>query len=120
MRPFLPFATLLGAVFLLGCQDLGPTTPEAQPTVLMEASIVPATAFGSGTVVSINAAEKHGAIRRENDGSNNLYQFNIPRDLGGPTIPDVGDFVVFAIDPENSRHATNIFVPCIPPDCGGG
>ena len=30
MRPFLPFATLLSAAFLLGCQDLGsgPVVPE--------------------------------------------------------------------------------------------
>ncbi len=113
MRSFLPFATLLGAVFFLGCQ--GPTASEAQPTALIEASIVPAAISASGIVVSINQPEKHGVIERTDDGSNTLYQFNIPRDLvtGGAT-PKVGDFVPFVIDPENSRHATFVGVLACP------
>ena len=37
MRPFIPFATLLSAVFFLGCQEQGPTAPEAQPPVFAKA-----------------------------------------------------------------------------------
>ncbi len=91
MRPFLPFATLLGAVWLLGCQDLAPTAPEAQPTVAL--SIVPVAISAVGTVVSLNRAEKHGVIERDDDGT--LYQFNIPGDLGGVTTPAVGNPVFF-------------------------
>ena len=39
------------------------------------------TATGTGTIVSINPARKHGVIQRTDDGSNNLYQFSIPRDV---------------------------------------
>ena len=110
MRSFLPFATL-GAVFFLGCQGL--TAPEAQPTVAF--SVAPAAISASGTVVSLNRAEKHGVIERDDVGT--LYQFNIPGDLGGVTTPAVGNPVLFTIDPEVSRHATNVFVRCTPPAC---
>ena len=73
-----------------------------------------------GIVVSINKAEKHGTIERTDDGSNNLYQFRIPADLvTGPIHVDVGHIVSFTIDPENSRHATNVVPGPCPPDCTG-
>ena len=103
MRRFLPFAALLGVVFVLGCQDLGtgPAGPEGQPTVAV--STVAKLINRRGIIVSINRAEKHGAIQRTDDGLNTLYQFNVPSNLQG--IIEVGDPVLFTIDPENSRHA---------------
>ena len=109
MRSFLPLAALLGVAFVLGCQDQSVTAPETQSTVALS------IAFANGTVVSINAPEKHGVIERT-DGT--LYQFNIPRDLEqNSATPEVGRSVTFTIDPENSRHATNVRGGCIEPDC---
>ena len=106
---------LLSAAFLLGCQDMGPTTPEAQPIVLMEAA-APVAVSAVGTVISVNRAEKHGALERTDDGSLTVYQFNIPSVFQG--FIQVGRVVPFTIDPENSRHAI-LTSGCIPPDCGG-
>ena len=100
MRPFLPFATLLGAVFLLGCQGL--TAPEAQPIVLMEVA-APVAIRASGIIVSINRPETHGVIARTDDGSNTLYQFNIPSTRRGKGIIVVGKVASFTIDPGKSR-----------------
>ena len=72
MRQFLPFAALLGVALVLGCQDLGPTATEAQHTFALLA------VSAEGIVVSINGPETHGVIARTDDGSNTLYQFNIP------------------------------------------
>ena len=84
--------------------------------VMGMSTIMPVMAVSaSGVIVSINPSEKHGVIER-NDGSGTLYQFNILRDTTGTV--QVGDIVVFTVDPENSRHATNVGV-CNPPDCGG-
>ena len=75
--------------------------------VMMMSSILPAMALqATGVVVSINPAEKHGVIERTDDGSGTLYQFNIPRDTVGTVL--LGDDVTFTVDPENSRHATNV------------
>jgi len=72
----------------------------------------------SGTIISINPADKHGVIMRTDDGSNNQYQFTIPRDLTSSGYnPTIGDQVGFDTDPENTRHATNVF--CITP-CDSG
>jgi len=84
--------------------------------VLGISAIAPVIAVSaSGIVVSINPSDRHGVIERTDDGLGNLYQFNIPRD----TIDDVlvGSPVDFTIDPENSRHATNVSCPigCVPP-----
>ena len=60
-------------------------------------------------------------IERTDDGSGTLYQFSIPRDLAVPSnIPNVGDVLFFTVDPENSRHATNVggCNPNVPPGCG--
>ncbi len=114
MRSFLPSVALVSAAFLLGCQEHGITAPEAQPTVLMEVA-APVAVSASGTIVSLNRAEKHGVIERDDVGT--LYQFAIPGDLGGVTTPAVGNPVFFTIDPEVSKHATNVFVRCTPPAC---
>ena len=109
MRRHIPTLSLLGAVFLLGCQ--APTAPEAQPTVGLQPTVFMVAVRALGTVVSVNRAENHGVIQREDDGSNTLYQFNVTS-----VLPRVGEFVGFTIDPENSRHATNLGF-CRPPAC---
>jgi len=85
-------------------------------------AIIPAMAIRtSGTILSINPSEKHGVIERDVSGT--LYQFSIPRDLAVPSnIPNVGDVVGFIVDPENSRHATDVggCNPNVPPGCGSG
>ena len=88
--------------------------------VMVVGTIIPAMAVSAtGVIVSINKADKHGVIERTDDDSGTLYQFSIPRDTGG-TVPNVGTVVGFTVDPENSRHATNIGPPVTcPPDCGG-
>ena len=85
--------------------------------VIAPIAVIP-TAIGE--ITSINPSGKHGVIERTDDDSKTLYQFNIPRDLADSSYdPKVGDVVPFSIDPENSRHATN--VNCVPPNiCGSG
>ena len=90
--------------------------------VMTVGAIIPAIAItnANGFVVSINPAGKHGVIERTDDGSNTKYQFNIPRDLQNPAeSPQVGNFAIFDIIPDKSRHATNVITVC-PPACGGG
>ena len=106
--------------------------------LMLMISVLPAMALHSnpsdvsGLVVFINAADKHGTIEHVvSDGSGGFpsdgtkYQYRIPQDLLNPndpsTIPEVGDFAQFSIDPENSRHATNVAIETTcPPSCGGG
>ncbi|MFB5597680.1 MAG: hypothetical protein ACE5RJ_01510 [Nitrosopumilaceae archaeon] len=106
--------------------------------VMTVLSVFPAMALHSnpdnvlGQVVFINKADKHGMIEHvvlEGSaslvGDGTLYQYRIPQDFQDPndssTIPEVGDFVQFSIDPENSRHATNVRIATsCPPNCGSG
>jgi len=84
--------------------------------IMIVDAIIPAMAvIASGVIVSINNAEKHGVIERTGDGSGTLYQFSIPKDTDGRTV-NVGQEVQFIVDPENSRHATNVGI-CVPPQC---
>ena len=73
-------------------------------------TIIPAMAVSAfGVVVSINPAGNHGMIERIDDSSGTLYQFSIPRDTPAG-FPKVTNTVFFTVDPENSRHATNVIV----------
>lgn len=88
--------------------------------VMMALSITPAMATHThGIILSINPSEKHGMIERIDDDSNTIYQFSIPKDLWDPTAsPSVGNSATFTVDPENSRHATDVKI--CPPDCHNG
>jgi hypothetical protein len=112
---------LLGALpILLLLVSCGQDTPTSVSSLNVQPELTLAKITNArGTIVSINPAEKHGTIERTDDGSNNLYQFSIPRDVQQGSSLAEGDIVVFTIDPENSRHATNVIEPCIPPNCSG-
>ena len=101
-------------------KTLAITTLALVAVVMIVSTIIPAMAvITSGVIVSINPSDRHGVIERTDDDSGTLYQFSIPRDLADSSnIPNVGDVLFFIIDPENSRHATNVGI-CIPPQCNG-
>jgi len=81
--------------------------------ILGTIAIIPAMAVSaSRVIISINPSDRHGVIERTDDSSGTLYQFNIPRDVNGAV--ELGDNVDFTVEPENSRHATNVICtsPC--------
>jgi len=99
---------------------------------MMMFSVLPAMATHTnppiGQVVFIANSDKLGIIEHvvgnpqdgfTTDGTKYLYL--IPRDLPNPAqAPEVGDYVIFDIVPENSRRATNVVAsPDCPPFCGG-
>ena len=88
--------------------------------VMMTLSVLPAMAeHFAGTIVSINRADNHGTIEQTVGDVTTLYQFRIPQDLSDSSYsPKVGDSVKFHVDPDNSRHATDVVFITPPP--GGG
>jgi len=68
-----------------------------------------AVSTGTGTVIFINKSDKHGKIVREDDGTNDVYQFQIPQGLADPNnAPVEGDTVTFDIDPDQAKVARNV------------
>ena len=103
MRRSLPLAALLGVAFLLGCQDLG-----SGPAVQFF-NLPPGAILANGIGVSMNPEGTQGVIERHDDGSNTLYQYDIPGDIfDGGVAPEVGGFTQFMLDPELTTHATQV------------
>ncbi len=70
-----------------------------------------------GTVSWKNPPEKLGKVKRDDDGSNRTYVFQIPKGLEDPTeVPDVGDVVTFT----TGRGQTARDVALKPSGTGGG
>jgi len=82
--------------------------------VMVVGAVTPAMAqTGIGKIISINKAGNHGMIEcHPGDICGGItLQFNIPGDLTAvPYDPKVGDIVKFTYVPDNSRHATEVFL----------
>jgi len=73
-------------------------------------AIIPALA-AQGTVTWINHPEKHGKITE--DGTGDVFNFQIPKGAAPGYEPEVGDRVTFS--PGNGKKATDVTIPI--PSC---
>ena len=81
--------------------------------LMLTISVLPAMAdHPQGEIVWLNPTDKVGKIVKDNHCLDNdfaEYVFAIPHDLSDPSYePKVGDTVHFTINPENSRHVTDV------------